>query len=73
MTKTIGISPKVWVPAAAQIVVGIIFIIIGLDVEGKTSIATGLGTFVVGFQAPNNPTITVGSSRIVDDGEPPAA
>lgn len=58
MVKTIGISPKVWVPALGQIVVGVAFLLLGLDVEGKTAIATGLGTFVVGFQAPSSPTIT---------------
>lgn len=61
MTKTIGISPKVFVPALGQIVVGIVFLLIGLDVEGKTAIATGLGTFFVGFRAPNAPTVTVGT------------
>lgn len=52
MQRTIGISPKVYVPALAQIVVGVVFLLIGLDVEGKTAIATGLGTFAAGFAAP---------------------
>lgn len=56
--KTIGISPKVWIPAAGQIVVGIAFLILGLEVEGRTAIATGLGTFAVGFSAdPGNVTV----------------
>jgi hypothetical protein len=38
MTKTIGISPKVYVPAVGQIVVGVVFLLLGLDVEGKTAI-----------------------------------
>jgi hypothetical protein len=48
---TDGISPKMYVPAAAQVVLGIVLILLGLDVEGRTVIATGLGTAVVGFGA----------------------
>jgi hypothetical protein len=36
MTKTLGISPKVYVPVIVQIVVGVILILTGSDVEGKT-------------------------------------
>lgn len=61
MSKTIGISPKVWVPALAQVVVGIVLILIGLDVEGKTLIASGFGTFAVGYKSPPSPVITVGT------------
>lgn len=61
MTKTIGISPKVAIPALGQIVVGVALILLGFDVEGRTAVATGLGTFVVGFGAPSAPTITVGT------------
>lgn len=49
--ETVGISPKVYVPALGQIIVGVVLIILGLDVEGRTAIATGLGTFAVGFGA----------------------
>jgi hypothetical protein len=66
MTKTIGISPKVWVPALGQVAVGIAFLLLGLDVEGKTAIATGLGTAAVGFRAPNSPVVTVGTEDPVD-------
>lgn len=57
--ETKGVSPKVYIPALAQLVIGIVLIVLGLDVEGKTLIATGLGTGVVGYRAPNAPTITV--------------
>jgi hypothetical protein len=67
MQRTVGISPKVWVPAAGQVVVGIVLILLGLDVEGKTAIATGLGTLVVGFQAPPSPVITVGTDSAEDE------
>lgn len=50
--KTIGIHPKVWIPAVAQIVAGIALILFGLDVEGKTAIGTGLATFATGLAAP---------------------
>lgn len=50
--QTIGISPKVLIPALGQIIIGVIFLLIGLDVEGRTAIATGLGTLVAGFTAP---------------------
>jgi hypothetical protein len=53
--KTIGLSQKVWIPAALQIVAGIALILAGLDVEGKTAIATGLGTFGVGYAAKPSP------------------
>lgn len=49
--KTVGVSPKAWVPAAAQIAAGIALILLGLDVEGKTLIASGLGTLAVGYGA----------------------
>lgn len=51
MSRTIGISPKVYVPALAQVVAGVGLLLVGLDVEGKTAIATGLGTFVAGYGA----------------------
>lgn len=50
--KTKGVSPKVWVPAAGQIVAGVALMLAGLDVEGKTAIVTGVGTFLAGFGAP---------------------
>lgn len=66
MLKTIGISPKVFIPALGQLLVGIVFLALGLTVEGKTAIATGLGTFVAGFAAPPAPTITVGVESPAD-------
>jgi len=44
------ISPKVWIPALTQIIAGITLIALGLDVEGKTAIAAGLGTLAIGYQ-----------------------
>jgi hypothetical protein len=49
--KTIGISPKVYVPAVGQVIVGVVLIVLGLDVEGKTAISTGIGTFLLGYGA----------------------
>jgi hypothetical protein len=49
--KTVGVSQKVWIPAALQIVAGVVLVLVGLDVEGKTAIGTGLGTFMVGYGA----------------------
>jgi hypothetical protein len=69
VSKTIGISPKVYVPAIGQILIGVIFLILGLDVEGKTAIATGLGTFAAGFAAPPAPVVTVSTE---DPGNAPA-
>lgn len=66
MIKTVGISPKVWVPAVGQILIGGLFLLLGMDVEGKTALATGLGTFLVGFRAPSSPVITVGAEDPVD-------
>jgi hypothetical protein len=71
MSKTIGISPKVWAPALGQIIVGIALLILGFTVEGKTLIASGLATFAVGFKAPPAPVVTVGTESPVSDGEPP--
>lgn len=51
MSRTIGLSPKVYIPAGLQITAGVALILLGLDVEGKTAIATGLGTFGVGYGA----------------------
>lgn len=50
-TKTDGLSPKVYVPALGQIIVGVVLLILGLDVEGRTAIGTGLGTLLLGFSA----------------------
>lgn len=52
IVRTVGISPKVYVPAIGQLVVGVGFLVLGLDVEGKTAIATGLATLAAGFRAP---------------------
>jgi hypothetical protein len=49
--KTVGVSQKVWIPAALQVAAGVVLILLGLDVEGKTAIAAGLGTFGVGYTA----------------------
>jgi hypothetical protein len=49
--RTVGLSPKVWIPALAQVAAGIGLLIAGLDVEGRTALATGLGTLVTGFAA----------------------
>lgn len=49
--KTTGLSPKVYIPALAQIAAGILLIVFGLDTEGQTAIATGLGTFGIGYTA----------------------
>lgn len=50
--RTDGISPKVWVPVLLQAVAGVILLVVGFDVEGKTLIATAVGTFVTGFKSP---------------------
>jgi len=56
--KQVGISPKVYIPAVAQVIVGFALILLGLDVEGKTAIATGIGTFLAGTQS-NPGTVVV--------------
>lgn len=50
-TRTRGISPKVYIPAGAQILAGAAFLILGLDVEGRTALATGVGTLLAGYTA----------------------
>jgi hypothetical protein len=70
VSKTVGISPKVFIPALGQIIVGIILLILGFTVEGKTLIASGLGTFAVGFKAPPAPVVTVSTESPTGDGEP---
>jgi hypothetical protein len=63
ITKTIGISPKVYVPAIGQIVVGVVLLLFGLDVEGRTAIGTGLGTFGLGWSAKPGNVETVPATR----------
>lgn len=46
--RTIGISPKVYVPVIAQAVAGVVLIALGFDVEGKTLLATALATAGLG-------------------------
>ncbi len=49
--NTLGISPKVYLPVVGQLVAGVVLILCGLDVEGKTLIATAVGTAGVGYRA----------------------
>ena len=55
MFKTLGISPKVLIPAVGQAVVGVLFLLFGLDVEGKTALLSAAATFGVGYAAPAAP------------------
>lgn len=50
-TKTFGISPKVYVPAAAQLAVGGALYAIGSRDTGKAVLAGGAGTLVLGYLA----------------------
>lgn len=49
--KTKGISPKVSIPALASIALGVVLLLLGLDVEGRTLIAAGLGVGALGGAA----------------------
>ncbi len=49
--KTVGISPKVYVPALAQVAAGVALIIAGLDKEGGALLAAAVGTLGLGFGA----------------------
>lgn len=51
MSRTVGISPKVYIPALAELATGIAFLIAGLDVEGRTAIAAAFGVLAVGYGA----------------------
>lgn len=69
--QSIGIAPKVLIPAVAQLVAGIVFLLLGYDVEGKTLIVTALGSFGVGYAAP--PTgVTYQADPAAGDVRPPA-
>ncbi len=46
--ETVGWSPKVWIPAAGQIVGGIVLLLIGMDVEGRSLIGSGFATLFLG-------------------------
>jgi hypothetical protein len=70
--RTLGVSPKVYVPAIGQIIAGAAFLIAGLDVEGRTAIATGLGTLIAGYTAtPGNVVDEVDVADTPDDGANP--
>lgn len=49
--KTFGISPKVYVPAIASLVAGVVLLALGYDVEGRSLIAAAVGTGLLGSQA----------------------
>lgn len=49
--RTIGLSPKVYIPGIGQIVLGIALLIAKLPVEGKSFIAAGFATFGIGYTA----------------------
>jgi len=51
--KTVGVSPKVYLPVVGMLVAGVVLVLIGLDVEGKTLIGTAIATAGVGgFASP---------------------
>lgn len=70
MNTTLGISPKVYIPALLQIVVGVILLLTGSDVEGKTLLLSAVGTFGAGFASPNAPVLTVGTDDPVGNVDP---
>jgi hypothetical protein len=47
--RTEQVSPKVAWPSLAQLALGIVLILLGLDVEGKTLVVSSLGTLGVGY------------------------
>lgn len=49
--RSVGVSPKVYIPAGLQIVAGVVLMLLGLDVEGRTALATGFGTLATGYAA----------------------
>jgi hypothetical protein len=63
--KTVGISPKAWVPAVAAVVVGVVLLVLGYDVEGRSAILAGVGQFAIAFGVA--PGLVVGPT----DPEPP--
>lgn len=46
--KTLGVSPKVYVPVIAQVAAGIVLLLLGLDVEAKTAFVTAVATAGLG-------------------------
>lgn len=58
-TETQGFSPKVFIPAGGMIFCGVVLLLLGFDVEGKTLIATGVAALPAGYFSPNKPTIQV--------------
>ncbi|MEJ7783163.1 MAG: hypothetical protein WKF96_00070 [Solirubrobacteraceae bacterium] len=49
--KQVGVSPKVLIPVIGQILVGVVLLLFGLDVEGRTALAAAFGTAVLGAGA----------------------
>lgn len=49
--QTLGLSPKVLLPVVAQLVIGVVLLAFGNDVEGRTLLLAAAGTFGVGYQA----------------------
>jgi hypothetical protein len=58
MVKTVGFSPKVYLPVFGQIVVGVILLLAGNDVEGKTLLISAAASFGVGAAASPGDVIT---------------
>lgn len=55
--RTIGISPKVYLPALGQIILGVALLFAKLPVEGKSFIMAGFSTLTLGWVAkPGNVT-----------------
>jgi len=55
--KTIGVSAKVYVPVLLQLVGGIVLLLVGMTVEGKTLVVTAIGSFGAGYTAPPSPVL----------------
>lgn len=49
--RTLGVSPKVYVPALAQVAAGVVLVLIGEATAGEALIAAGLATVGLGGAA----------------------
>lgn len=55
--KACGISPKVYGPAVLAIALGLLLLLLGLDVEGRTLIGAGMGVFGLGYNLPTGKVV----------------
>jgi hypothetical protein len=64
--RTLGVSPKVYVPVLAQVVAAVVLLILGEQQEAYTLLATAAGTAGLGGWAKPGNVVDASADRLAD-------